>query len=118
MSNYSTTGWTEDLDDLNTARAGHACSFYTTDSGNKVGFTAVFCFFSYILSSQVLLVTGGVDGADNKLSSTEIYRNKAWTVLSSAALPSPTYYLSAGNIDNTIFVLGKNVHFFIVFIFY
>ena len=50
----------------------------------------------------------------NMLSSTEIYRNKAWTVLSSAALPSPTYGLSAGNIDNTIFVFGKNLHFCII----
>ena len=60
-------------------------------------------------------MTGGVDGADNKLSSTEIYRNKAWTVLSSAALPSPTLGLSAGNIDNTIFVFGKNLHLCNVF---
>ena len=55
-------------------------------------------------------MTGGLDAADNKLSSTEIYRNKAWTVLSSAALPSPSWGLSAGNIDNTIFVFGKKVH--------
>ena len=63
-------------------------------------------------------MTGGKDTEGTKLSSTEIFRNKAWTVLSSAALPSPTAYFSDGNIDNTIFVLGKNVHFFIVFIFY
>ena len=56
-------------------------------------------------------MTGGKDARDNDLSSTEIYRNKAWTVLSSAALPSPTDGLSAGNIDNTIFVFGKKVHF-------
>ena len=55
-------------------------------------------------------MTGGRDADWNSLSSTEIYRNKAWTVLSSAALPSPTYKLSAGNIDNTIFVFGKKVH--------
>merc|ERR1712061_782161 len=55
---------------------------------------------------NVLLVTGGKDARNKKLSSTEIYRNKAWTVLSSAALPSPTWGLSAGNIDNTIFVFG------------
>ena len=54
-------------------------------------------------------MTGGVDAA-SRMSSTEIYRNKAWTVLPSAALPSPTYGLSAGNIDNTIFVFGKKVH--------
>ena len=39
VSRYSTTGWTEDLPDLNIARWGHACSFYTTDSGDNVGFT-------------------------------------------------------------------------------
>jgi len=89
VSRYSTTGWTGDLDDLNTARAAHACSFYTTDSGDKF-----------------LLVTGGWDADQNDLSSTEIYRNKAWTVLPSAALPSPAFLLSAGNIDNTIFVFG------------
>ena len=55
-------------------------------------------------------MTGGWDADYTRLSSTEIYRNKAWTVLSSAALPSPTYKLSAGNIDNTIFVFGKKVH--------
>ena len=55
-------------------------------------------------------MTGGYGAEYNMLSSTEIYRNKAWTLLSSAALPSPTYLLSAGNIDNTIFVFGKKVH--------
>jgi len=90
VSNYSTTGWKEDLPgDLNTARSYHACSFYATESGDKV-----------------LLVTGGRDTVGNDLSSTEIYRNKAWTVLPSAALPSPAFLLSAGNIDNTIFVFG------------
>ena len=60
-------------------------------------------------------MTGGEDDW-NFLSSTEIYRNKAWTVLSSAALPSPTSGLTAGNIDNTIFVFGKKVNLFDVFI--
>ena len=62
-------------------------------------------------------MTGGYDAANNKLSSTEIYRNKAWTVLSSAALPSPTAYFSAGNIDNTIFVFGKKVYLKATFLF-
>ena len=63
-------------------------------------------------------MTGGVGAGSiaRRLSSTEIYRNKAWTVLPSAALPSPTYGLSAGNIDNTIFVFGKKVHFCIIFL--
>ena len=52
VSNYSTTGWTEDLDDLNTARAGHACSFYTTDSGDKVGFNEVFLLIYFMFSGS------------------------------------------------------------------
>jgi len=54
-------------------------------------------------------VTGGFGAAYKRLTSTEIYRNKAWTDLYSAALPAPTHGLSAaGNIDNTIFVFGGN----------
>ena len=54
VSRYSTNGWTEDLPDLNFARWGHVCSFYTTDSGDKVGFTAVisiiFCVLRFLWS--------------------------------------------------------------------
>ena len=98
VSRYSTTGWTNDLPDLNIARRYHGCSFYTTDSGDNVGFTSV----------QVLLVTGGANG--EILASTEIYRNEVWSVLPSAALPSPPWSLSAGKIDDTIFLMGKKVH--------
>ena len=53
VSNYSTTGWKEDLPgDLNTARSYHACSFYTTDSGDKVGFTAVFLLRYFMFSGS------------------------------------------------------------------
>ena len=59
VSRYSTTGWTEDLPDLNTARYSHACSFYTTDSGDKVGFTAVFILIIFgVLRFSLSLVVG------------------------------------------------------------
>ena len=62
-------------------------------------------------------MTGGFGAAYKRLTSTEIYRNKGWTDLSSAALPAPTHGLSAaGNIDNTIFVFGKVLHFSIIFL--
>jgi len=90
VSFYSTTGWTEDLPDLKIARSHHACSFYTTDSGDNV-----------------LMITGGKSTTtDDGMASTEIYRNNVWSVLPSAVLPSPTYGLSAGKIDDTIFLLG------------
>lgn len=89
VSSYSTTGWTQDLPDLTIERQLHACSFYTTDSGE-----------------DVLMVTGGLTTGNKRLDSTEVFRNNAWSVLASAALPSPTSSLSAGKIDDTIFLLG------------
>ena len=53
------------------------------------------------------MVTGGMSGPSDRLDSTEIYRNNVWSVLPSAALPSPSYGLSAGKIDHTIFLIGK-----------
>ena len=57
------------------------------------------------------MVTGGLTTGNKRLDSTEVYRNNAWSVLPSAALPSPTSSLSAGKIDDTIFLLGtSNLH--------
>ena len=53
------------------------------------------------------MVTGGKSGTDDRLDSTEIYRNNVWSVLPSAALPSPSESLSAGKIDHTIFLMGN-----------
>ena len=62
------------------------------------------------------MVTGGLTTGNKRLDSTEVYRNNAWSVLPSAALPSPTSSLSAGKIDDTIFLLGtSNLHTDIVF---
>merc|ERR1712232_878818 len=58
------------------------------------------------MGDNVLMVTGGLSATNRRLDSTEIYRNNVWSVLPSAALPSPTYLLSAGKIDDTIFVMG------------
>ena len=111
VSRYSTTGWTNDLPDLNIARSYHACSFYTTDSGDNVGFTSVLIqIYLWLYHGQVLMVTGGERASYDMLASTEIYRNNIWSVLLSAALPSPSSQLSAGKIDHTIFLMGKNVH--------
>ena len=83
VSSYSPTGWTHDLPDLNIPRDHHACSFYTTDSGDNVGFTSMF-LHRYICGPQVLMVTGGY--SFYRLSSTEIYRNNVWSILPSARI--------------------------------
>ena len=53
------------------------------------------------------MVTGGESATYDMFASTEIYRNNVWSVLPSAVLPSPTNSLSAGKIDDTIFLIGK-----------
>ena len=105
VSSYSATGWTHDLPDLKGPRTDHACSSYTADSGDNAGLTSL-CYTWFMSGSQVLIVTGGHRYWYNPTDLTEIYRNSVWSVLPSAALPSPTSYLSAGKIDDTIFVIG------------
>ena len=36
VSRYNTTGWVEDIAELNIARANHACSSYISQSGERV----------------------------------------------------------------------------------
>ena len=62
------------------------------------------------------MVTGGLGSGSQQLDSTEIYRNNAnvWSILP-AVLPSPTFYLSAGKIDDTIFVIGKRASITVIF---
>ena len=55
------------------------------------------------------MVTGGKRDWYFETDSTEIYRDSAWSVLPSAALPSPTFYLSSGKINDTIFVIGISI---------
>ena len=55
------------------------------------------------------MVTGGKREWYYETDSTEIYRDSAWSVLPSAALPSPTFYLSSGKINDTIFVIGISI---------
>ena len=63
-----------------------------------------------IIILQVLLVTGGYDGA-RRLDSTEILEDKNWSTIT-APLPSARRYLRAASIDNKILVFGKNIFIF------
>ena len=62
-----------------------------------------------IIILQVLLVTGGWDGSDNRLDSTEILEDNNWRI--TAPLPSARSSLRAASIDNKILVFGRNIFF-------
>ena len=57
---------------------------------------------------QVLLVTGGYNGNDEKLDSTEVMEaGGTWRL--TASLPSARSTLSAAVVNNNIFVFGENI---------
>ena len=58
---------------------------------------------------QVLLVTGGHNGNDGRLDSTEILEVNSRTWRLTAPLPSARSRLKAAVLDNNIFVFGENI---------
>ena len=69
-----------------------------------------------IIILQVLLVTGGLlySGGDyTYLDSTEILEDNTDTWKMTAPLPSARYGLRAASVDNTIFVFGKNILYYL-----
>ena len=64
-------------------------------------------------------MTGGIGGL-KKISSTEIYKQSAWSYV--ASLPFPHSSFSAATVDNSVFVFGKKFNFplklnFLLFVF-
>ena len=57
---------------------------------------------------QVLLVTGGQDSNFDYLDSTELLLPSATSWTTSAALPSPRYYLRGATLDNKVVITGTN----------
>ena len=56
---------------------------------------------------QVLLVTGGYNRV-SLLDSTEILEtpDRSWRTLTTARLPSPRYEMTAGSVNNVVFMFG------------
>jgi len=89
VSLYSTGGWKRDLSSLNTGRAEHGCTSYSTGG------------------EQVLLVTGGWDDEGNALDSTELLRpGSYWQEITSARLPRPLQGVRLSTVDNRVLLFG------------
>ena len=67
-----------------------------------------------IIILQVLLVTGGrqYSGGYITLDSTEVLEDNTWKM--SAPLPSARHGLSAASVENSIFVFGENIFYYII----
>ena len=64
---------------------------------------------------QVLLVTGGLDSSNNRLSSTELLLPSATSWSYSGALPSPRNLLKGATLDNKVLVTGTNIESVVIY---
>ena len=60
-----------------------------------------------IIIFQTLLVTGGLDGSADFLSSTELLVGTASAWVNTGELPSPRVGLHGANIDSKVFMTGN-----------
>ena len=99
----------EDLPSLNTARYGHGCGLYTTDT-HKVNISTEerMLVLQYCLS-QVYVVMGGWDDDYNDLSSTEMLNEGENTWRERAPLPRPLSSLRSVSLGNVIYLTGQKI---------
>merc|ERR1712062_498931 len=88
-SQYSQEGWLRDLPPLQQGRYYHGCSYFQSVDGTKT-----------------LLVTGGRDGSNSDLSSTELLVGNASAWAITGELPTPRYGLRGTNINNKVLMTG------------
>ena len=102
VSEYSETGYIEDLPQLLRGRYWHGCSYFDNEEGTKVDIDSESCG---VVVFQTFLVTGGYDGY-SIISSTELLTEKtsAWT--KTGDLPSPRTSLRGTNIDQRVVMTG------------
>merc|ERR1712131_279747 len=88
VSRYTTSGWMEDLPELNDGRWNHGCGYFYNDD-----------------MQRVFLVAGGWDGS-NRLSSTEtlVEGGQAWNF--QQPLPSGRTGLRGISLPNTVIMTG------------
>ena len=101
---YDNVGPKEQLPDLLTPRAYHACAHYV-DSNNRVVSLALHLPYYSMFVLQVYLVTGGLTSFI-PLDSTELLVHGASSWTSSAPLPSPRSSLRAVTLGNKIVATG------------
>ena len=100
----------EDLPSLNTARAHHGCSLYTTDTGEKVNISTDERMVLQYCLSQVYVVMGGCGWVCfSLLSSTEMLSEREDTWRERAPLPRPLNALRSVSLGNVIYLTGQMI---------
>ena len=103
VSEYSESGFTRDLPQLQQGRLQHGCSYFENEEGTKVDIDSNSCG---VIIFQTLLVTGGCTDSD-WLSSTELLGKNSAKWIYSGELPTPRYGLRGANIDQRVIMTGN-----------
>ena len=105
VSEYSESGFTRSLPELQQGRYDHGCSYFENEEGSLVDINSISCG---VIFFQTFLVTGGIneyiDGGF--LSSTELLKMNAASWTYSGELPSPSG-LRGANIDKRVIMTGN-----------
>ena len=104
VSEYSESGFTRDLPELQQGRRGHGCSYFVNEAGTKVNIDSNSCG---VIIFQTYLVTGGWDSRYSDLSSTELLKTNAVSWIYSGELPTPRTGLRGTNIDQRVIMTGN-----------
>ena len=104
VSEYSETGFTRDLPQLQQGREDHGCSYFENEEGTKVDIDSNSCG---VIIFQTFLVTGGYNLFDDELSSTELLVENSAKWIYSGELPTPRYGLRGANIDQRVIMTGN-----------
>ena len=107
VSEYSQSGFTRNLPQLQQGRYDHGCSYFENEEGTKVDIDSNSCG---VIIFQTFLVTGGNDDSYNDLSSTELLVDW-WSYgakwIFSGELPTPRGGLIGANIDQKVIMTGN-----------
>ena len=103
VSEYSESGFTRDLPELQQGRRGHGCSYFENEEGTKVDIDSNSCG---VIIFQTFLVTGGNSGSV-LLSSTELLVENSAKWIYSGELPTPRSGLRVANIDQRVLMTGN-----------
>ena len=105
VSEYSESGFTRDLPQLQQGREFHGCSYFENEEGTKVDIDSNSCG---VIIFQTFLVTGGLGfDDDNKFSSTELLVENSAKWIYSGELPTPRSGLRGANIDQRVIMTGN-----------
>ena len=104
VSEYSESGFTRYLPELQQGRRSHGCSYFENEEGTKVDIDSNSCD---LIIFQTFLVTGGRDDSFNTFSSTELLVENSAKWIYSGELPTPRSGLRGANIDQRVIMTGN-----------